>query len=459
MPAVAEAAARPSLLRNRSHRLPTFGVILVITVAAVEAMSVATVMPTAVRSLHGLHYYGWAFTAFFLGDIVGMVEAGRRCDRLGPGASLVGGLVLFASGLTTASAAPDMAVFVTGRALQGLGAGALIVAVYVVVARAFPAELRPRAFAALSAAWVLPALIGPVAAGAVADAFGWRWVFIGIAPLAAIGALALVPVVRRLPSSSASERALPRLGALGSIFLAGGLAALQAGGTELGIAGALIAVAGFAIIIPPLRRLLPAGALRLARGLPTVIVLRGVLTAAFFGAEAYLPLTLTRLYHGSPTVVGIPLTLGALGWSSASWWQGRHPAGENRTGFLIRGFCLVAIGVATLCTLAAAHLSLWVAAPIWAVSGAGMGLAMPTVSVLMLTLSPPHEQGVNTAALQVTDVLGSVIAITAGACVIDALPEAHFSTAIIVVDLALAGVALLGALASRRAGGQISSAA
>jgi len=87
MPAIAEAAARPSLLRNRSHRLPTFGVILVITVAAVEAMSVATVMPTAVRSLHGLHYYGWAFTAFFLGDIVGMVDAGRRCDRLGPGAS------------------------------------------------------------------------------------------------------------------------------------------------------------------------------------------------------------------------------------------------------------------------------------------------------------------------------------------------------------------------------------
>jgi hypothetical protein len=87
-----------------------------------------------------------------------------------------------------------------------------------------------------------------------------------------------------------------------------------------------------------------------------------------------------------------------------------------------------------------------------------MGLAMPSVSVLMLTLSPAHEQGVNTAALQVTDVLGSVIAITAGACVIDALPEAHFSTAIIAVDLALAGVALLGALASRRAGGQISSA-
>jgi MFS family permease len=454
MPALVETAARPSLLRNRSHRLPTFGVVLVITVAAVEAMSVATVMPTAVRALHGLHYYGWAFTAFFLGDIVGMVDAGRRCDRLGPGASLIGGLVLFAGGLATASAAPDMAVFVTGRALQGLGSGALIVAVYVVVARAFPAELRPRAFAALSAAWVLPALIGPVVAGAVADAFGWRWVFIGIAPLAALGAFMLIPVVRRLPDTAASGAA-PRLGLLGSAFLAGGLAALQAGGTELGVLGAAVALAGFAAIVPPLRRLLPAGALRLARGLPTVIVLRGVLTAAFFGAEAYLPLTLTRLYHGSPTVVGIPLTLGALGWSSASWWQGRHPAGERRTAFLLRGFCLVAVGVGALCTLAALSLSLWVAAPIWAIAGAGMGLAMPTISVLMLTLSPPQEQGVNTAALQVTDVLGSVIAITAGACVIDALPGADFATAIVAVDLALAAVALGGALASLRARTQL----
>lgn len=203
---------------------------------AVEAISVAKVMPTAVRSLYGLRYYGWAFTGFFLADIVGIVEAGERCDRRGPRRSLISGLALFAVGLLVVSAAPNMAVFVTGRALQGFGAGSLIVAVYVVVAHGFPSELQPRAFAALSAAWVVPALVGRVAAGAVAQTLGWRWVFIGIAPFATLGALLLVPVVRTIqdPDATGAPR---RVGPPGGVLLAAGLAALQAAGNRLGWPG------------------------------------------------------------------------------------------------------------------------------------------------------------------------------------------------------------------------------
>lgn len=446
----AATSPRQPSLRDRAYRLPAFGVVLVVTVVALEAMSVATVMPTVVRSLHGLRFYGWAFTGFFLTDIVGMVDAGRRTDRCGPRGSLVGGLVLFAVGLLIASAAPNMAVFIAGRGLQGLGAGSMIVAVYVVVARAFPTELRPRAFAALSAAWVVPALVGPVAAGAVTAAFGWRWVFVGIAPLAALGAVMLVPVLRALPPTQPSATR-PRLGPLGGVLLAAGLAGLQAAGTERNWSAVALAVVGPAVALSLLRRLLPAGSLRLARGLPTVVVLRGLLSGAFFGAEAYLPLTLTRLHHGTPAVVGIPLTLGALGWSVGSWWQGRHGTGPHRTRLLTTGFIVVATAVAALTALASPASSLWVAAPIWVLAGTGMGLAMPTLSVLTLTLSPLAEQGANSAALQVTDVIGSVLSIAAGATIIGALSAARFPTAVVLLDTTLAAVALAGAAASRRA--------
>lgn len=442
-------APRRASLRDRPYRLPAFGLVLVITVAAVEAMSVATVMPTVVRSLHGLSLYGWAFTGFFLADVVGMVSAGRRTDRRGPRGSLVGGLGLFAVGLLVASAAPNMAVFLAGRALQGLGAGSSTVAVYVVVGRAFPAELRPRAFAALSAAWVLPALIGPVAAGAVTGAFGWRWVFVGIAPLAALGAALLVPVLRGLPAAGVAGTT-PRLGPLGGVVLAGGLAALQTAGTHLDWSGVALGIVGVVCVLTLLRRLLPAGSLRLARGLPTVVVLRGLLSGAFFGAEAFLPLTLTRLHHGTPGVVGIPLTVAAIGWSAGSWWQGRQRSGQARIRLLTSGFMIVAIGVAALAVLASSATSLWVAVPIWMLAGAGMGLAMPTVSVLTLELSPVAEQGANSAALQVTDVVGSVLGIATGASIIGAISAARFDTAIVLVDLTLAIVAFAGALASRR---------
>ena len=430
-------------MRPHSSRLTLAGLVLVVTVIAVEAMAVATVMPTVVRHLHGLHWYGWSFTAYFLADVIGMVDAGARTDRYGPRRSLVGGLAMFGVGLLTAGLAPDMAVFTLGRAFQGLGGGSMIVAIYVVIARAFDQERRPRVFAVISGAWVVPALVGPAAAGAVTAWVGWRWVFLGIAPLAALGALMLVPVVRHISSNGTANP--PRLGPLGGVRLAAGLALGQLAGqrhdwTSLGLIALAVAVAG-----PPLVRLLPAGALRAGRGLPTAVVLRGLLSAGFFGAEAYLPLTLARLHHGAPTEVGIPLTLGAVGWSLGSWWQGRFKPADRRP--LVRaGFSLVSIGVASLTVMTVSDISLWVAAPIWMVAGAGMGLAMSTVSVLVLHLSPEPEQGANSAALQVADVVGSTIGVTLAATAVLIAGTTHLATALRVADPLLALVGAGGLL-------------
>jgi MFS family permease len=437
---------------SRLPRLTVFGLVVVVTVVAIEAMAVATIMPTVVRDLHGIHFYSWAFTAYLLADVVGMVDAGRRTDRSGPRGSLLGGLLLFAAGLVVDATAQDMGMLVAGRVLQGLGGGQLIVAVYVVVARAVAPQLRPRVFAALSAAWVVPALVGPALAGVVTAAFGWRWVFAGIVPLAVIGVVLLVPVLRSLPphveTDAAEGSGRVRLGTWGGLVLAVGLGLVQAAVQPVRWWSPLLAVAGLAIGVPPLRRLLPAGALRLHPGLPTVVMLRGMLTFGFFGAEAFLPLTLTRLHHGSPSVVGIPLTLGALGWSAGSWWQGRQR--QERIVLLRLAFVLVAVGVATLVVVATPETSLWLATPAWLIAGAGMGLGMPIISVLTLELSPAADQGVNSAALQVSDMSGDILGIAAAGAIITPAVTSGLGSALVVSDLGLAGVALLGALATRR---------
>ena len=198
-------------------------------------------------------------------------------------------------------------------------------------------------------------------------------------------------------------------------------------------------VGGIAIGFVPLRQLLPVGALRLSRGLPSVIILRGILTCAFFGAEAYLPLTLTRQHHGTPRVVGVPLTLAALGWSAGSWWQGRRRS--DQVSLLRAGFALVAVGVALLTVIASPAVSIWLAVPIWAVAGTGMGLAMPTISVLMLELSPAASQGTNSAALQISDMVGSIVGIAAAGAMVTALSLDRIRSAVTIADLVLAGVA------------------
>jgi MFS family permease len=426
-PADSGAENRPAV-----PRLTLFGLVVVVTVVAIEAMAVATIMPTVVRSLDGLRFYSWAFTAYLLADVVGMVDAGRRTDRVGPRPSLLGGLLLFAVGLVVDALARDMPMLLVGRVLQGLGGGQLIVAVYVVVARAVPAAARPRVFAALSSAWVVPALVGPA--------------------LAAVGVILLLPVLRSLPRHVAPDEAAPdpvRLGTTGGIVLAVGLGLVQAAAAPIRWWSPLLFVVGLALGVPPLRRLLPDGALRLRRGLPTVVALRGILTFGFFGAEAYLPLTLTRLHHGTPGVVGIPLTLGALGWSAGSWWQGRPGRAPKR--LLWVGFGLVATGVTSLLAVATSATSMWLAVPAWLVAGTGMGLAMPVISVLLLELSPDTDQGANSAALQVSDMVGGILGIAAAGALITPAVDSHLGAALLAADLGLAAVAVLGALASRRA--------
>jgi MFS family permease len=445
---VLAATAPPAVVSaQRRERVTLAGIILVISVAAFEAIAVATAMPTVARSLHGLGLFGWSFTAYLLADIVGLVDAGARVDRSGPVPSLVGGLAVFAAGLVVDGLAPDMGVFLTGRVLQGFGAGSFIVAVYVLVARVFPEERRPRVFAAMSGAWVVPSLVGPAFAGAVTATVGWRWVFLGIAPLAAIGAMLLLPVVRAAGGGTGS-RSARRLSTAGGGLLAVGLALAQLGGQRLNWSTPLLLVAGIALLAWPLRLALPAGSLRLRAGLPTVVLLRGVFSIAFFGAEAYLPLTLTRLHNGSAATVGIPLSVAALGWATGSWWQSRGNTSGVR--LMRRGFLLVGLGVAALVAVTFTSVSMWVAAPLWALAGFGMGLGYPTVSILTLRLSPEAEQGANSAALQVCDVIGGIVGVAIAATLVAAAGTTHLDVAMRIADPVLAVATLAGVALTRR---------
>ncbi len=431
---------------DRRYWLPLSGVTIVMTVVAIEAMAVATVMPTVARALNGVRDYSWGFTAYLLADVVGMVDAGRRTDRQGPGPAFLGGLGLFAAGLFVASAAPDIAVFLVGRVLQGLGGGSIIVALYVLVARTFPESMRPKVFALLSTAWVVPALVGPALAGLVTDTLGWRWVFAGIAPLALGGAVLLLPVLRTLEPREGAEH--PTARPSDGLLLALALGLLQLALQVLDWRSAPLGVVGVALGARPLHRLLPPGTLRLASGLPAVIATRGIITCAFFGAEAYLPLTLTRVHGGSARVVGIPLTLAALGWAAGSWLQGHGTA--KRATLIRTGFGLVGAAVAALVLVDVHGTSLWLAVPIWTVAGAGMGLVITLVAVLVLELSPEAEQGANSAALQISDITGSVIGIAAAGSVTTALGVHRLTTAAVIADIGLAAVAAAGMLVAGR---------
>ena len=284
-------------------------------------------------------------SAFQLGLLVGIVVAGGQADRRGPGPPFVAGVLVFMAGLTIGGLAPSMLVLVLARGLQGLGAGAIPAVAYAAIGRSYPEALRPRVFAVLSTAWVVPGLIGPALSALVAASVGWRWVFLGLLPLvAASGALAW-PSLRRLgppPEPLVQRGRLPR-----AIGVAAGAGVVLAGLTSRSpLTGALLVAAGLAIGLVPLRGLLPPGTLTARPGLPVAVLSRALLTFAFFGADTYVPLAITSVRGQSTVVASIAVTAATLAWTAASWVQERKAADWPGRRLIRSGFLIVAAGIA-----------------------------------------------------------------------------------------------------------------
>jgi MFS family permease len=444
--------SRPAGVFDRRHRLTTAGLLMLVTFVAFESMAVATAMPTAVAELHGLAWYGWPFSTFLVASVVGMVVGGDVGDRSGPRAALLGGVGVFAAGLLVAGLAGNMGLFVAARGLQGVGAGAIAVSLYVVAGQAYEPALRPRLFGAISAAWVLPALIGPLVAGLVTAHASWRLVFLGLLPLIAVGLALVLPAVHRLRAAAAGVAPDParRWWAV----LAGlGIGALQYAGQRLDLLAIGIAVLGAALLAAGLRALLPPGTVRARAGLPAVVATRGLLAGAFFGMDALLPLAMTQLHGYSPAAAGVPLTAGALGWAAASQLQGRRPD-LPRVLLLRIGFVLLAAGLAATAWIAVPGVGGWPAYLSWGVAGLGMGLGMPSVGVLLLDQSADHRRGADSAAFQIADVTGSALTVGIVGILVAATAASLLTVPAAVVTAVgvLTAVALLGALVAPRAG-------
>jgi MFS family permease len=420
-PTTAGRLSKPEGVLAPRYRWVSIGMCLLVTLAAFEALAVTTIMPAVSRELDGAALYAFAFAGPLAVGVVGMVVAGAWCDRGNPRMALYASVVLFAAGLTLAGTAATMPLFVTGRLIHGLGGGALTVALYVIVARVYPPRLHPSIFAGFAAAWVVPSLIGPVIAGAVAETVGWRWVFLGVVALVVLAMLMVVPAMRGVHGPEqrpAGGHELARVGL--AALVAAAVLGLTLAAEARGPVQWIVPVIAAAVAVAALRPLLPAGVLLARRGLPSVILVRAIVAGTFFSAEVYVPLMMVSRYGASPAVAGLALTAAGLSWAAASWAQGRFPAIGNRLAARLGALGLT-IAIASLLITAVTGASPIVIVVGWAFAGLGMGLLYPRLGVLTLEYSTPADQGFNSSALSIADSTGSAIALAATAIAFSAL--------------------------------------
>jgi MFS family permease len=437
-------AAAPTVrdeLFGPSRRAVTVGIVLLISLIAFEAMGVGTAMPALVADLGSVSGYAWPFVAFTATTVVGTVLGGRWCDARGPRAVLLLAPALFGLGLLVAGTADTFAQVIAGRLLQGLGAGAQGVAVYVLIALVYSAGARPAVFGLVSSAWVVPSLVGPPVAGVVTEHLSWHWVFLGLLPLVVLAVLLVLPAVRGL--TPPADPAPPHRGLVpAAVAAAVGVAALSWAGQHPDLVGGIVALVALGLLVPALRRLVPAGTFRARRGIATVVAGRGLIAGAFFTVTAFLPLMLTATHGWSLSAAGLPLIVGSLGWSGAAAWQGRRPD-LPRPRLLRLGMLGVATGALGLLLVAPVWGVAWLALPFWFVAGTGMGLGFSALSFLLLAGSAPEQVGYHSSAAQLADQLAQAAFVGLGGALLALLLTPAVALPILLV--VLAALALLGA--------------
>jgi MFS family permease len=388
-----------------------------VTLGAFENRAVSTALPTVLGELDAVTSYGVVTAAPLAAYLVSLATAGWWADRRGPAPVLRTGALAFLVAMLATSTAGTLPPLVVGRLLGGLAEGLLDVGVTVLVARVLDPRLRPRVMALFAAAWVLPSVLGPALTGAVTEAVGWRWVF-AAGPVVLVPVwLALRPAVARagaptrtaggpvatlrlvLPWAAVAAAALVAL----SVVVERPAAAGGIGPVSLG----LVLAASLVALGLSARRLLPEGSLRAACGLGGVVALRGLLSAAFMGVGAFLPLVLTVLRHHGPLTAGISLSITGVTWSAGSALQSRL---AQRPMLLLRlGFTLLVAGLLTT------SLIVWVDAPTalgltgWALAGLGIGMTSSTLSVLTMSASEDADQGRNNAGAQMAASMASAV--------------------------------------------------
>ena len=375
---------------------------------AADTLVTVTIMPSVARAIGGYEWFGWTVAAYLVGSIMASACAARLAGDFGVRRMTIAFALVYATGCVLGALAPNMPVFVAGRFIQGIGAGAIVALCYIAIPNNFPERVWPALFGAISAIWGIATLLGPLLGGLFASGGHWRMLFWAFAGQALIFA-ALIRYFAAADRAGSEAKGVPafQLAILTLSVTALGSAALVRGGA-MAVALVLTSAAGFLALLRIDRRsdvrLLPreAGNLHSAAGQGYFVIF--ATEAAAIGFSVYGAAFLQAIHGLSPLLAGFIVGGIAAGWTLAALFVSR--GGVTRDAYWLR------LGVATI--LASTVFGSWAvprASPAtvaiaMVLLGTGFGLCWAFVAKAIIASLDNSERDAGSTAVPTAQLIG-----------------------------------------------------
>lgn len=349
------------------------GVVALEFAAAVSTFVSSTLLPTVARDLDARDHLGLLLAGSTLGLFVALPLASRVVGRLGAARTLTVGLIGYVGGAVVTATSGTAWIFGAGQLAGGLASGLLAVFGISAIIAHLDGELRVRIVAASSAMWIVPALVGPPVTLALEHQVGWRWALLLPVPIVLVGRMLVVRAART--DGDNDEQARRPLGR--TLLIPVGVGALVLSSAQptwwpIAVAGALVALAGVATIMP-------RGTTRLRRGTPAALGAMLLFATGYFGADSLITVLLTDGYATTLAQAAVALSVAPLAWALTSLLVPRLVRGGKRRYLAAAGLSLTACGVTALAAVPLVSPSFGAALAAWTVAGVGVGLAYPSL--------------------------------------------------------------------------------
>lgn len=380
---------------------------------SVEVTIVTTALPSIISELHGLAYQSWIMSAYLLTTAITTPIYGKLADTLGRRNVFQWGVIVFTIGSFLSGLSPSILFLILARAVQGIGAGAVMPLTFTIIADIFSFEQRANVLALNNTAWGLSALVGPMIGGFLVDHLSWHWVFFVNVPLGMV--VALLVWLGYHETVQPDHQLL--IDWLGIVWLTVTLVSLLLGIQSLdtlpwlALALLLITIAATGLLVRHERRFvdpLISPKMFHSRTFTIQILTATILSGVLIGYQMYFPIWLQSLYRVSATTAGLVVTSSSIMWLTASFFVGKLIA-----HFVPKRIATTLIGVMLLSYLSLIFASQ--AFPVWAfyliamINGVGMGVVVSMNTILSQHLVPNEMVGSATSVLTLGRSLGQTV--------------------------------------------------